>query len=226
MFAITEACKAAYPGAHAGFLALSGVENPTESPALELAKATLEQDLRARLGAFDRAALDGYGLLPAYAAYYKPFKKTYHVRGQLESVLFKGRSLPRVAALVEAMFMAELKNLVLTAGHDRDRLQGAVTVQVATGSETYTVMRGQDQTLKAGDMYMADEAGVISSILYGPDQRTQITPDTTRVLFASYAPAGVPAPSVRAHLEDIRDYVLGVAPDARIDVLEVLGASV
>ena len=181
--------------------------------------------MRARLGAFDRAALDDYGLLPAYAAYYKPFKKTYHVRGQLESVLFKGRSLPRVAALVEAMFMAELKNLVLTAGHDQDRLQGAVTVRVATGSETYTVMRGQDQTLKAGDMYMADEAGVISSILYGPDQRTQITADTTRVLFASYAPAGVPAPSVRVHLEDIRDYVLAVSPGAEVDLLEVLGTT-
>ena len=46
--------------------------------------------------------------IPAYNACYKGFKKTYHVQLQLESVALKGRSIPRVAALMEAMFMAEL----------------------------------------------------------------------------------------------------------------------
>jgi hypothetical protein len=33
-------------------------------------------------------------------------------------VALKGKAIPRQAALVEAMFMAELENLILTAGHD------------------------------------------------------------------------------------------------------------
>lgn len=223
MIRLSDSLRAAYPEAHAGFLSMSAVSNPAESPALEARKAALEQDLRTRLGGLDRAELDRHGLLPAYARYYSRFNKTYHVRGQLESVVFKGRALPRVAALVEAMFMAELKNLVLTAGHDRDAVVGTVTVGVATGAETYTTLRGQEQALKAGDLYMADEVGVISSILYGPDRRTAIAPGTTRVLFACYAPPGVPVDAVAAHLADIRDYVALVSPAAQVDGLEVLG---
>ena len=220
---VSQAWRERYPGAAIGFLELAEVCNPAEHAGLEARKRALEAGLRERLGGLDRKALAQYSVLPAYAAYYKAFQKTYHVQGQLESVVLKGRALPGVAALVEAMFMAELKNLVLTAGHDRDALNGTVCVNVATGAETYTTMRGQDQVLKADDLYMTDAAGVISSILYGPDKRTAITSATTRVLFACYAPPGVPVDAVNGHLADIRDYVLLGSPGARIERLEVLG---
>lgn len=70
---------------------------------------------------------------------------------------------------------------------------------------------------------ISDARGIISSIVYGPDQRTRIAPKTNRVLFAVYAPPGIDAETVRAHLEDIRSNVLVVSPDALTDVLEVLG---
>jgi DNA/RNA-binding domain of Phe-tRNA-synthetase-like protein len=70
-------------------------------------------------------------------------------------------------------------------------------------------------------MFMADREGVISSILYGPDQRTQITPSTRNVLFAVYAPAGIPEKIIRAHLEDIRDYVRIVSAAATVEMLNV-----
>lgn len=126
----------------------------------------------------DRGALETFSTIPAYAAYYRQFRKTYHVQGQLESIAFRGKSIPNVAALVEAMFMAEVKNLLLTAGHDFDRLDLPVTLSVAGGSERYTLLRGQEQALKAGDMFMSDRSGVISSIVYGPDRRTQIRAKT------------------------------------------------
>ena len=141
---------------------------------------------------------------------------------QLASIAFKRKAIPSVAALVEAMFMAEVKNCLLTAGHDLDRLQLPLTVGLAGGEESYTLLRGQPQGLKAGDMFMADRAGVISSILYGPDERTQITAATHNVLFAVYAPAGVDVQAVQDHLRDIRDYVLLVAPAAQVKALEVI----
>jgi DNA/RNA-binding domain of Phe-tRNA-synthetase-like protein len=124
---------------------------------------------------------------------------------------------------VEAMFMAEVKNMLLTAGHDLDQLQLPVTLNAASGNEQYTLLRGQEQTLKSGDMFMADQVGVISSIIYGPDQRTQINPATRNVLFAVYAPAGIGPEAVQAHLQDIRDYVLVVSPDATVGMLQVFG---
>jgi DNA/RNA-binding domain of Phe-tRNA-synthetase-like protein len=218
--------KTAYPEASIGVLAMSGVRNPEGSPPLDARKEVLEGELRSRFGSLDRSQLKRHPQLHPYTKYYKRFGKTYHVQHQLESIVFKGKTIPGIAALVEAMFMAELKNLLLTAGHDLATVRGELRVDVASGSETYVTLGGADQTLQAGDMFIRDEVGVLSSILYGPDQRTPITPTTTSVLFTVYAPAGIPQESVRAHLGDLRDSVLVVAPEANVvDLLVVHGGS-
>jgi DNA/RNA-binding domain of Phe-tRNA-synthetase-like protein len=154
----------------------------------------------------------------------KHLKKTYHVGLQLESVVFKGRSLPDVAALVEAMFMAELDDLLLTAGHDLDTLALPLTLDVAQGTETYTLLRGDPQTLKAGDMFIRDGEGVVSSIIYGPDRRTQITPETRSVVFTVYAPPGIAPETVQAHLRSLEANVRLIAPGAEVAQSTVLAA--
>lgn len=224
MFTVSETWKITYPDAAVGVLAMRDVVNPDRHPALESRKAELESNLRARFSDYDRAALKALPTIQAYNAYYKRFKKTYHVLHQIESVALKGKSIPRVAALVEAMFMAELRNLLLTAGHDLDVVQMPAGVDVADGSEQYIRLNGQEQVLKPGDMYIADSQGVISSIIYGPDRRTQITSDTRRVLFTVYAPAGIEKQAVRQHLQDIQANVELVAPEAEVVLLEVYGA--
>jgi len=224
IFTVSEAWQAVFPGAHAGILALGGVSNPPHHQELERQKQALQEALRARFAGQDRGAIQALAPIQAYNAYYKQFKKTYHVQLQLESVVFKGKGIPSVAALVEAMFMAEVKNMLLTAGHDLDTLQLPVILEVSTGREAYTLLRGQAQTLKAGDMLMADRAGVISSVLYGPDQRTQINAGTQRVMFAVYAPARIDSQAVYGHLEDMRDNVRLVSPGATVELLQVFGA--
>ena len=224
MFIVSDAWKAAYPQAHAGILVMRDVANPPQHAELEARKERLQDELRNRFAGQDRSAIAALSPIQAYNAYYKPFKKSYHVQLQLESIVFKGKSLPSVAALVEAMFMAEIKNLLLTAGHDLDTLQLPVRLDVATGQETYTLLRGTEQVTKSGDMVMADGMGIISSILYGPDQRTQITEKTQNVMFAVYAPEGISVEETRQHLEDIRENVLIVSPNARVELLEVFGA--
>lgn len=224
MFIVSDAWKAAYPQAHAGILAMRDVTNPPQHAELEARKERLQDELRSRFAGGDRSTIAALPAIQAYNAYYKPFKKSYHVQLQLESIALKGKSLPSVAALVETMFMAEVKNLLLTAGHDLDTLQLPVRLDVATGAEQYTLLRGTEQLTKAGDMFMADGAGIISSILYGPDQRTQINEKTRNVMFAVYAPEGISVEATRQHLEDIRENVLLVSPTARVELLEVFGA--
>jgi len=224
MFVVSNTWKTTFPDAHAGILVMRDVANPPHHPDLEAHKHHLQDQLRDRFSGQDRMAIATLAPIQAYNTYLKPFKKSYHVQLQLESVAFKGKSLPTVAALVEAMFMAEIKNLLLTAGHDLDTLRLPVTLSVATGQERYTILRGQDQVLKANDMLMADQVGIISSVLYGPDQRTQITASTRNVLFAVYAPPGIEEQAVLQHLEDIRQNVLFVSPEARVERMEVFGA--
>jgi DNA/RNA-binding domain of Phe-tRNA-synthetase-like protein len=197
------------------------VENPPHHTALEEQKTLLEKQLRERFAGQNRAEIAKLPLLQAYEAYYRRFNKTYHVQLQLESIAFKGKSIPCVAALVEAMFMAEVNNLLLTAGHDLDTLQLPVTLEVSRGGEHYTLLRGQEQELKMGDMFMADQAGIISSILYGPDQRTQIQAHTHKVMFTVYAPAGIQEQVILKHLQEIQNNVMIFAPRAQVGMLTV-----
>ncbi len=224
MLAITEAWKAAYPSAHVGVLAMRNVGNPAEHAALDERRLELEDELRARWAGGDRAAIKALPVMGAYDRYYRKFKKTYHVQLQLESVALNGRPVPRVSALVESMFMAELKNLLLTAGHDLDAVKESATLDVSDGTQRYELMSGSEQQTAKGDMTISDSHGVISSIIYGPDRRTRIGPGTRSTLFTVYAPEGVGERAVREHLEDIRDNVLSVAPDGQTEVLEVVGA--
>jgi DNA/RNA-binding domain of Phe-tRNA-synthetase-like protein len=220
-FILSEVWKADYPGAAAGILSLRGVCNPDYHPALDGKKEELEHELRSKYSGYDRSTLRELPTIQAYHHYYKPFKKTYHVQLQLESVVFKGKSIPRVAALVEAMFMAELKNLLLTAGHDADAIQAPLRIDVAEGSESYIRINHKEQKLKSSDMMIADSQGVISSVLYGPDHRTRITSTTQRVIFTVYAPPGIGEKGVDEHLQDIRSNVLILAPGAEVELLKV-----
>ena len=224
IFSVSDAWRMTYPGAAAGILAMYKVNNLEGHAGLEQRKTELEASLRARYSDFDRKALELVTPFPAYDVYYKRFKKTYHVYLQLESIVFKGRTIPSVTSLIEAMFMAELKNMLLTAGHDLATIHPPVSLDVATGNEHYIVLRGQDQTLKPGDMFITDEQGVMSSIIYGPDQRTQITPSTHEVLFTVYAPPGIGEQAVYTHLQNIRENVLLVSPEAEVSLLQVLSA--
>ena len=223
MFEVTSAWKSAFPEAHAGVLVMRDVINPAHHPELEKHKTEIEAGLRSQFSGQDRAAMSNHPILQAYNSHYRRFKKTYHVQLQLESIAWKGKSIPSVSALVEAMFMAEMKNMLLTAGHDLDVLRLPLTLDVSNGTESYTLMRGNEQILKAGDMSISDRLGIVSSIVYGPDQRTQITDATRYVVFTVYAPAGINEQTVIQHLQDIREYVMIIAPQARVELLKVYG---
>ena len=221
MFEVTSAWKTTYPEAHAGVLVMRAVSNPSHHPALESKKIALEEQLRVQFSGQGRAAIASHPVLQAYGEYYRHFKKTYHIQLQLESLVLKGKSIPSVAALVESMFMAEMQDLLLTAGHDLDVLQLPLVLDVANGTEQYTLLRGDEQALKPGDMMIRDQTGVISSIIYGPDQRTQITPETRNVVFTVYAPPGIDEKTVRDHLLHIQENVMVFAPRVQVDLLNV-----
>ena len=221
LFEVTDTWKRTFPGAHAGVLALRNVTNPLSHPELKHHKDELVQDLRSHYGGMSRTQLEKLPVLGAYRDYYKRFDKTYHVQLQLESLLFKGKSIPSVAGLVDAMFMAEMKDWLLTAGHDLDSLQLPLRLEATTGDETYITLRGEAQQVKASDMMISDGIGIISNILYGPDQRTRIHPATHNVIYTTYAPAGINPLAVADHLRDIEHYVHLFAPDSGTELLQV-----
>jgi DNA/RNA-binding domain of Phe-tRNA-synthetase-like protein len=222
MLIATEDWARRYPGASIGMLVMRDAANVAGSPVVQALKERTVAGVRAAFPAPEAIKADP--VLLAYRAYYKQFGKTYHVAGQLESVALKGRDLPAVSGLVDCMFAAELRDRLLTAGHDLAACVPPFTAGAAAGAERFTTMRGEEKELKPADMFIADAAGVISCVILGPDQRTRITPETRDAVYFVYAPPGVPETAVRAHLELIRDSIRLFAPQARDEELSILRA--
>jgi DNA/RNA-binding domain of Phe-tRNA-synthetase-like protein len=207
-----------------GLLELSRVENTRPSPQLDDRKRETETRLRERYKGLARQELLGLPVMAAYAQYYKRFGKTYHVQLQIESIVLKGKQLPNASPLVDANFVAEVHTMVLTAGHDVDKLEGALSIDVSRDGDRFTQMSGTPKELLAGDMIMRDTKGICCSILYGQDNRSPISGQTSHVLYVSYAPAGVPAEAVEAQLRAIEENVRLVSPHAVTEQQHVLMA--
>jgi DNA/RNA-binding domain of Phe-tRNA-synthetase-like protein len=219
----SEAWTHDHQGAVVGMLIMRGVTPEPGSDSLAPIRARVEAELRSRFPSIEQIRANA--VLQAYKRYYARFGKTYHVSQQLESVVLKGKTIPAVIPLVTAFFTAELKNLLLTAGHDLAALAPPFEVGSATADEHYVTMRGEERALKPGDMRIADSRGVISSILLGPDQRSRITPETRDAAFFVYAPAGVGEEFVRAHLDDLRACVLACSPSSTVETVAVVSAT-
>jgi DNA/RNA-binding domain of Phe-tRNA-synthetase-like protein len=186
-------------------LELSGLENTSSSSRLNERKREIEADLRERYKGFARKDFLALPVMAEYDRYYTRFNKTYHVQLQLESIVLNGKHLPDVSPAVDANFMAEVETLILTAGHDSQKLRGPIVIDVSRESEQMTQMNGAPKAIRSGDMIMRDADGICCSIIYGQDARSPISPKTSRVLYVAYAPAGVTADIVEGQLRLIEE---------------------
>jgi len=219
-----------HPGAVIGLLELSGVDNTRHSPALNARKRQVEQRLRQAYAGYSRKDFLALPVLAAYARYYRQFDKTYHVLLQVESLALRGRNLPDVSPLVDANYTAEVETLVLTAGHDVEKLAAPVVIDVSRAGDMLAQMSGlalmnvPKRAIQPGDMVMRDREGICCTILYGQDNRSPITVETQHVLYVAYCPAGVPRDVVEAQLEQIEANVRLFAPQARLEQKKILDA--
>ena len=223
-FQATNAWRQSFPGAFVAALTMHDVANPPTSDALDAAKRALEAELAARWAGKTRADIRADATFAIYDAYYKRFGQNYHVQMQVESVALKGKPIPSRAALVEAMFMAELTTGLLTAVHDLDVLDGPVVADVSTGEETYTRYDGVEERCKPGDMFIHDQVAVLTSVIQGPTVHARATSQTTNALFYLYTLPGIPEPLVNTHLDLIERHVRLIAPNAMVANRTVIGA--
>jgi DNA/RNA-binding domain of Phe-tRNA-synthetase-like protein len=219
---VTQAWYTTFPNAYAGTLLMQQVRNPPSEAALDRQLEPLAADLRRRFEGYDRARLAELPTIAAYQRHYRAFGQTYHVLRQVESVVLKGKPLASPGGvLVSAMFAAEIESHVLTAGHDADAVVEPLVVDCSQPGDQFVGIGGRDIAPRPGDMLMRDGVGIISAVLYGPDERTRLQPSTTRALFVAYAPAGVGRDVLQAHLERIAALVNVGIPAAEVAQLTI-----
>ena len=222
MLTIDKSVCTRYPETKVGILALQGVT--PAAPADEAVTRDAMAEIFRRYAQMDRAALKTLSPIRFYCDYYRRFGYSYHVLGQLESVL-KGKKQPHAeSGVLQSMFLTEIESMLLTAGHDLGTLRLPLTLAVAAGGEPYVSIAGAQTNCVNGDLMICDGAGVISSILRGPDQKTRITGTTTDVVFTLYAPPGVEETQLLPALETLATRVRVCAPGAKTAHLSIYTA--
>ena len=219
MIEITHDFSVIYPRAAVGILVLENVKAQYSVEKLDDIKREIILNLQKQFP--DKNTLKEHPVIQAYSRYYKKFEKSYHVLGQLKSVIFENHPLFAGTGLIETVFIAELKNMLLTAIHDLDSIRFPLKIGVSSGEEVYTTLRGNEQCLKPGDMMVRDQAGVISSVIYGPDCRTCVTPSTSNVMMVVYAPDGIRREEIIDHFEDIKR-IIGIISPQFINALQTI----
>lgn len=222
VIAATEAWRTAHAGATIGLLELSGLDNTRSSPRLNERKREIEAGVRARYKGFTRQDFLALPVMADYERYYKRFNKTYHVQLQLESIVLKGKPLPDVSPAVDANFMAEVETLILTAGHDGQKLRAPIVIDVSHEGEQMTQMNGTPRALRSGDMIMRDAEGICCSVIYGQDARSPVSPHTSHVLYVAYAPAGVAPETVEHQLRGIEEHLRLLSADVAVEQRRLL----
>ena len=199
-----------HPNAIIGFLEISNIDNSTEHDPFTVEKKAIQESTIQQFGEYTRADFNMLPIFSAYRTYYKKFKKSYHVQLQLESIALKGKSLPHVNPLVDINFMTEVQTNLLTAGHDVNKLSGPISMDISREGDTITQLNGQPRNMRVGDMVMRDDSSVSCSVIYGQDNLSPITKDTTHVLYVAYCPEGISLECAENHINNIRKYVLSI----------------
>lgn len=222
MIEVSRAWKEAFPQTFFAVLAMEGIENDRVLGEMEARKGALEEKLRQLWQGKTRKDLKAASPFGAYESHYRRFGQGYPVLAQVESVALKGKPIASVSPLVTALFMAELESGLLTAGHDLDQVVLPLRLDVATGEEAYRNLGGQERRLREGDMFLSDGRGILSSVLYGPDDRSFITSGTSRALFTVYGVPSVTKEKIRAHLEETERLLRVISPGAATTALMIL----
>ena len=214
MITASENWRASFPETSFGIMVIEGILNSGDNPGFEDRKALLEDELRMRHRGKTRKQIGKEPPFEAYEKFYRTFGKGYPVLHQVETVALKGEPVLCPSPLVTAMFMAELKNGLLTAGHDLDKVSIPLSLDISKGTEAYQSMGGKERNLLKGDMFLSDQRGILSSVIYGPNNSSSMTAKTTRALFTVYGVPSVSSMQLRAHLEEIDEFVRLFSPQA------------
>ncbi|NMS91106.1 hypothetical protein HGQ85_14380 [Clostridioides difficile] len=221
MLEISNKVKEIYPNLKFGVMVINIINSNTNKENFLFLKNSVTETIIKQHPEYNRQEKIKTEPISNYIKYYKRFKKTYPVLLQLESLLLKQKNIPDVGITVESMFLAELKNLLLTAGHNLDKIELPLKIDVASGGEHFYGISDKEQVLTKYDLFLSDNIGILSSILNGPDKRTSITKDTKNILYFVYGVDGISEKQIQEHLNDIKDYISSAFSDLKVNSIDI-----
>ncbi len=170
-----------------------------------------DEALRAEIAGFSQSLREKYaGIEPGKIEGLQPARDLYkslgidptRLRPSSEMLLrrvLRGEEIPAVNALVDAANLCSLQFLLPVGIHDLGLEHGGLTVRRGKPIEMFEAIGGSYYSVE-GRLVLADQTGPVGTPS-SDSVRTMITNATTRCLMVIYAPTGVSAERMRAHVD-------------------------
>ena len=178
----SQRIKERYPTMRLGLVEVRGAEN-SGMRELRDERRTVERIVKKEYRNWEKV-----DIIKAYDKVFGRHKRPFPILEGVKAVL-KGKGIPTLSPLIDAMLLAELKHLVLMTAHDTDKLEGTLTVDQAMEGDEFTNITGDAVPLDQGDVVVRDSRGIVATYLEGQSLRTKVTKKTRNcAYFAFYVP--------------------------------------
>jgi DNA/RNA-binding domain of Phe-tRNA-synthetase-like protein len=183
-FSISPAYAAQYDGVAFGLALISGCGNPADPPGFDQHRRKLLRKMRKR-----ETLAEISERIEIYDRFFNGFGFTCPLPKHLQRTIHSG--FPKYNLMVDAHFMAEMCAGILVAVADYDRIDGAMTLDLADEGETCRGMGDRHLVTNEDEIVLRDEKEIICVLCQGADEKTRVGTDTHRVLFYAYAVPGI-----------------------------------
>jgi DNA/RNA-binding domain of Phe-tRNA-synthetase-like protein len=153
-FFISPAYSAQYEGVAFGLALISGCKNPADPPGFDEHKRKLLTKMRKR-----ETLAEVSERVETYDRFFKGFGYECPLPKHLRRTINSG--FPKYNLMVDAHFIAEMCSGILVAVADYDRIDGALTLDLAQDSEIFRGMGDRHLETKEGEIVLRDEKGII-----------------------------------------------------------------
>jgi DNA/RNA-binding domain of Phe-tRNA-synthetase-like protein len=212
-FSISPAYEAVYPGLAFGLTLISGCKPLTDTAPFAQHKHGLLRKMR------KRETLAGITQrINIYDQFFQSFGFECPLPQHLKRTINSG--FPSYNLMVDAHFMAEMCAGILVAVTDFDRIEGALTLDVARQGEICAGMGLRRFVTKEREIVLRDEREIVCVLCQGADEKTKVKDETRNVLFYAYAVPGIDASYLREGLTIAADTMVQFG-GGRVEGLEV-----
>ncbi|MEE9406368.1 MAG: tryptophan--tRNA ligase [Candidatus Aenigmarchaeota archaeon] len=191
----SQKIKERYPTMRLGLVEIRNVVN-SGSRELRDERRTVERIVKKEYRNWEKV-----DIIKAYDKFFGRHDRPFPIVEGVKAVL-KGKGIPTLSPLVDAMLLAELKHLVLMTAHDLDKIDGTLTVDQAMEGDEFVNIAGDTVPLEQGDVVIRDRKGVIGTYLEGQSLRTKVTKKTRNCAYFAFYVPGVKDVRIKNCLKD------------------------
>ena len=181
---ISQGYLSKYSGVSFGLTLISGCQNPENPEGFDQYKRKLLRSMRKR-----ETLAQITERIRIYDVFFRGFGFDCPLPKHLKRTINSG--FPRYDLMVDAHFMAEMCAGILVAVTDRDRFEGALTLDLADEGEICAGMGGREIRTKKDEIVLRDEKEMVCVLCQGADEKTRVGGGTQNVLFYAYAVPGI-----------------------------------